>query len=358
MSQLAAHQVRATAERKSVWYLCEKSHEFTPRFLEGRFQNGVTGAFWDPALSLEAWQDGEFANSVRRLHHRGGINQSTSASTILEFAAEERFRLIAQKLLSQHSDFGDGFACWPLPPDIANDTDATVEKVRRLYSIAGGANLMFGLHATAAALEAIETLISDGFNLNLTGVYDLSTYERIAHAYVRGLEHSRQSHDLEGVTAIASFVPSSLDTVVDLQLMEIDRIRMSTLVQLAGISLAKLFDETSKQIFAGPTWEKLARKGARPLKLRVDLGGLDDPQVYASAVPHAVVGISACNVPSGNMLSAHRVDECTPDTVFRLLADGGVSYSASAMVAEEVELRQQAYQALLGLISSQIPKGE
>ena len=97
-------------------------------------------------------------------------------------------------------------------PDLAQDTQATIAQARRLWKTVARPNVMIKVPATKEGIPAIETLISEGININITLMFTMAHYEAVAQAYIRGLQRAQKP---ESVASVASFFVSRVDTVVD-----------------------------------------------------------------------------------------------------------------------------------------------
>ncbi|MFN2138840.1 MAG: transaldolase family protein, partial [Candidatus Promineifilaceae bacterium] len=62
----------------------------------------------------------------------------------------------------------DGFVSLEVSPHLAYDTAGTVAEARRLWSAVDRRNVMIKVPATKAGLPAIQQLISEGINVNVT----------------------------------------------------------------------------------------------------------------------------------------------------------------------------------------------
>ena len=124
---------------------------------------------------------------------------------------------------------------------------------------------MVEIPSTAAGIDAIEALTGDGVCVNATHIFDIETYERIAQAYINGLEAYYESHNVWRIwpTAVASFSLSSIDSVVDMALLECGH---PELLGKTAVALAQVLYGRFRDIFSGPRWEQLARRGARVLR--------------------------------------------------------------------------------------------
>jgi len=166
----------------------------------------------------------------------------------------------------------DGFVSIEVSPQLAMDTDETIAEARALWRAITRDNVMIKVPATEPGLPAIAALISEGINVNITLLFSRKVYERVAEAYLEGLE-MRQG-DLSKIASVASFFVSRIDTMADneieAQLKSASGEEKSTLENLRGkvaIANARLAYQQYKTIFSGARWEKLAARGARPQRL-------------------------------------------------------------------------------------------
>ena len=110
----------------------------------------------------------------------------------------------------------DGFASFEVSPLLAHDTEGTIHEARRLFSDIGRPNIMIKVPATPEGMSAIETLIGEGINVNVTLIFSLESHRRVVDAYISGLERlEERSGDLSKVSSVASFFVSRVDTAVD-----------------------------------------------------------------------------------------------------------------------------------------------
>ena len=76
----------------------------------------------------------------------------------------------------------DGYVSWGISPYLARDTMGTLEEVRRLWDAVGRDNLMMTVPATPEGIPAIEQLLSEGINVNVTLIFSQETYARVVGA--------------------------------------------------------------------------------------------------------------------------------------------------------------------------------
>ncbi len=166
----------------------------------------------------------------------------------------------------------DGFVSLEVSPYLAHDTQGTIAEARRLWKSVNRENVMIKVPGTPEGLPAIEQLISEGINVNVTLLFAQEVYEKVAEAYIKGLEKlAANSGDLSRVASVASFFISRIDTLVDSIVEgklknEKDPAKQALLNSILGkvaIANGKLTYQRYLAIFSGPRWEALARKGAQ-----------------------------------------------------------------------------------------------
>jgi transaldolase len=165
----------------------------------------------------------------------------------------------------ESSDGLNGFASLELDPALTNETVCAVATARRMLARIDRGNVMVELPATPQAIAAFETLITDGVSINMTHVFSIAVFERVAQAYIAGLETFFDTHSVwrTAPTAVASFSVSAIDQAVDEQLAKMNRV---DLIGKTGVAMARLLYARFQEIFTGPRWKRLAAKGARVLR--------------------------------------------------------------------------------------------
>jgi transaldolase / glucose-6-phosphate isomerase len=170
------------------------------------------------------------------------------------------------------SKFRDGYVSLEVSPYLALKTQETIDEARRLWKAVKRDNVMIKVPGTAEGLPAIRKLIGEGININITLLFAQEVYEKVAEAYIAGLEElASAGGDLKKRASVASFFISRIDTLVDSQINEklkaaTDANQQALLKSLLGkvaIANGKLTYERYQKIFSGPRWQALAAKGAQ-----------------------------------------------------------------------------------------------
>ncbi len=163
----------------------------------------------------------------------------------------------------------DGFVSLEVSPELAHDTGATVEEARRLWAAVGRPNLMIKVPGTDAGLPAIEQLLAEGMNVNVTLLFSVANHERVMEAFLRGVERRVEAGEpVDRIASVASFFVSRVDGAVDAALETIGTEPALALRGRAAVANAKLAYARFQEVFSGARWERLAAAGAqvqRPL---------------------------------------------------------------------------------------------
>src|SRR5713101_165701 len=171
----------------------------------------------------------------------------------------------------EESNFRDGYVSLEVSPYLARKTKETIDEARRLWKTVQRENVMIKVPGTAEGLPAIRQLIGEGLNINITLLFAQEVYEKVAEAYLDGLEDLQtRGGNLKKMASVASFFISRIDTLVDSLLN--DRLKKTTdpgqqsllksLLGKVAIANGKLTYQRYQRIFSGPRWEPLAAKGA------------------------------------------------------------------------------------------------
>lgn len=167
---------------------------------------------------------------------------------------------------------GDGFVSLEVSPTLAHDTEKTMEDARRLYAEVDRPNVMIKIPGTPEGLPAIEQMLYEGVNINITLLFSLDAYRKVAEAYLRALERrAEEGKPVDNVHSVASFFVSRVDTEADKRLEKLisdergsDRAKKAE--ELRGklaIANAKLAYQAFNEMFGSERFRKLEELGAR-----------------------------------------------------------------------------------------------
>lgn len=180
------------------------------------------------------------------------------------------------KPVYEESNGVDGYVSLEVSPHLARDTEGTINEARRLFHMVQRPNCMIKIPGTAEGLPAVEQMLYEGININITLLFSVKVYEDVARTYLRALQRrSNQGLPIDHIGSVASFFLSRIDVLID-QLLK-HRLRQSdenfnvqirSLYGKVAVAYAKTAYRSFLSIFKGKQWEKLQAKGAmaqRPL---------------------------------------------------------------------------------------------
>lgn len=206
----------------------------------------------------------------------------------------------------------DGFVSLEVSPDLARNTEGTVEEARRLWQSVNRDNLMVKVPGTPEGLPAIETLISEGINVNVTLLFSVPVYEQVVERFIAGLNRrAATGHDLSRTASVASFFVSRVDTAVDQLLQaraeQLPKSQQPTLQGLRGkvaVANAKLAYQRYQHLFSTKEWNRLAAKGAQPQRLLWASTGTKSPEYSDVMYVEELIGRDTVNTVPPKTLSA------------------------------------------------------
>jgi transaldolase/glucose-6-phosphate isomerase len=183
-------------------------------------EDGLRGMTSNPSIFQEAiGETEEYDGDLKALVE---ARPDMSATDLYETLAVEEIRRACDLLRPVYEETGtDGLVSLEVSPHLAKDTDGTIEEARRLWNTVGRPNLMIKVPATEEGISAVEQLISEGINVNITLMFSMAHYEQTAEAYLRGLERRVENgQDPSDIHSVASFFISRVSRKVDAQLEE------------------------------------------------------------------------------------------------------------------------------------------
>ncbi len=326
--------------------------------LQSWIDRGVRGVTSNPtifqkAMSAGTAYDGQFTELLRS-------GRSVPEAYWAMVVSDVEDTLAVFRPVHDASGGEDGYVSLELAPEQARDTAASIEAARGFHEQIAEPNLYVKIPATAEGIPAIQAMVAEGRNINITLIFSLERYADVMEAYLSGLE--AYGGDLSSVRSVASFFVSRVDTEVDRRLDAIGTPEALALRGKAAVAQAKLAYRDFRRTFSGSRWEQLAARGAtlqRPLwaststknpaypeTLYVDtLIGPDTVNTMPEATLEAFerVGTLARTVDVG-------VDEA--EATWRQLADVGVDLADVGRTLEEegVASFAKSFDELLGVL--------
>lgn len=273
--------------------------------LEGLVQDGLRGLTSNPSIFEKAIAgSNDYDDALRRLSREGKSSQQ-----VYEALAIEDVQRAADVLrpVYDETDGRDGYVSLEVDPDLAYDTQGTIEEARRLFDTVDRPNLLIKVPATPEGMPAIEVLIGEGINVNATLMFSLDQYDTVSAAYLSGLETlDANGGDLSNVASVASFFVSRVDVKVDRMLDGIGTPAAQELKGTIGIANAKMAYQRFKATFSGERWKKLEDRRARVQRVLWASTSTKDPAYSDTLYPDNLIGPHTINTLPPSTLSAFR----------------------------------------------------
>jgi len=222
---------------------------------------GIRGLTSNPTIFAKAIASGQYDDLVRRGIAHGHTDREIFEA--IEIADVGDAADILRAVYDQ-SDGADGFVSIEVEPDLADDTQKTIERARYLWAQLGRPNVFVKIPATPAGVPAVEAAIAEGINVNITLMFSVEVYREVARAYLAGLrQRAERGEDLSRVASVASFFVSRVDSKVDKALEAIGTPDALAARGRAAVANAKMAYAAYREIFHGPEFTDLRAAGAR-----------------------------------------------------------------------------------------------
>src|SRR3954453_11691126 len=203
----------------------------------------------------------------------------------------------------------DGFVSIEVEPDIAFDTQKTMESARHYWQVVDRPNVMVKIPGTTEGEPAIEEMTYEGVNVNVTLLFSVESYARVADAYIRGLERRKDEGKDMSPQSVASFFVSRVDTEVDKRLEAIGK---TELQGTAAVANARAAYQRFKEIFDGERWQQLADAGARVQRPLFASTGTKNPAYPETKYVDTLVGPHTVNtIPAATLNAAGEQSDIT-----------------------------------------------
>lgn len=281
---------------------------------------GICGITSNPAIFEKAIA----GNVIYDADIEAGVRQGLPTYKIYENLVFDDIRNACDILrpVYDSSDGLDGYVSIEVPPTIAHDTEATIKEARRYYQEIGRDNVMIKIPGTSAGLPAVEQVISEGINVNVTLLFSVDSYVETAWAYIRGLEkRAAEGKDISKISSVASFflsrIDSNIDGKIDSKLKAgVDDLNLEAKLKSVkgkvAIANAKIAYQKYKEIIKSDRWKALSAKGANVQRLLWASTSTKDPSYSDVMYVDELVGPDTVNTLPPNTIEAC-ADHCDVD---------------------------------------------
>jgi transaldolase len=326
----------------------------------------VVGVTTNPSIFAAALKEGERYDEQVRSLLKGGADRDLTVFALTTTDVRDACDVLAP--VFEATGGVDGRVSIEVAPDLAHDTDATVESARALWAEVDRENLFIKIPATTEGGPAITTALGEGISVNVTLIFGLGRYREVMESYVAGLEAALAAgHDLSKIHSVASFFVSRVDTEIDKRLEADGSDQALALRGKAGVANARLAYKAYQEFFAGERWQKLADAGANTQRPLWASTGVKNPDYRDTMyVVDLVVANTVNTMPEKTLEAVADHGELAGDqvttnyadasSVMEALAAAGVEYDDVIAVLEKegVEKFVTSWNELLGTVEEQL----
>lgn len=274
-------------------------------------EDGIRGMTSNPSIFEKAIAESHiYDHDIHNLNlQKKDVNSiyETLSQLDVQNAADE-FRNLYEK-----TDGKDGYVSLEVNPHLAHDAKGTIEEARRLWTALNRPNVLIKVPATSDCLPAIQQLISEGINVNVTLLFGLPRYRQVAEAYIAGLEE-RVAHrkPLKHIASVASFFLSRIDSLIDPPVEKFiepggEKIEIAKKVHgQVAIASAKSAYQIYKEVFDGERFKKLNDNGALAQRLLWASTSTKNPDYSDVKYIEQLIGLNTVNTAPPGSIDAYR----------------------------------------------------
>src|ERR1700692_908429 len=333
-------------------------------------KDGLRGMTSNPSIFEKAIGESTLYDDIL---HSLASRKDLTTTDIYEQIAIRDIQSAADALRSvyEQSKFRDGYVSLEVSPLLAHKTQETIDEARRLWKAVKRENVMIKVPGTAEGLPAIRQLISEGINVNGTLLFAQEVCEKVAEAYIAGLEDlAKSGGNRKKMSGVASFFISRIDSLVDSMIDDklktaSDAQQQALLKSLKGkvaIANGKLTYKRYQKIFSGPRWDALASKGAQTQRVLWASTSTKNPEYRDVMYVEELIGPDTVNTMPPATVDAFRdhgkirnsLTENVPaaQKVMDDLAKAGISISevTTKLTTDGVKLFADAFHKLLSAV--------
>ena len=278
------------------------------RMIEADSLQGMTS---NPAIFAQAIMASELYDPDIHAMARAG----RSTREIYESLSQGDVRHAADTFrpLYEATEGRDGFVSLEVNPNLARDTAGTLEEARRLWVALDRPNVMIKVPATVEGLPAIQQLLYEGINVNVTLLFGVPRYRDVLRAYQAGLAaRMAEGLSIHRVASVASFFVSRIDALVDPMLETLiaqggkEAGVARGLVGQVAIANSKLAYQSFKEHFGSAEGKALLAAGGRVQRLLWASTGTKDPSYSDIKYVEALIGPDTVDTLPMATLEAYR----------------------------------------------------
>ena len=260
---------------QSYWLDYLSRDMITDGTLKNRIEKeGLRGITSNPSIFFKAISNSKlYDEQIEKLSDQGKNTEEIYETLVIKDIQDACDLL---KPVYESSNGQDGFVSLEVSPLLARDTEGTKQEARKLFAKVDRANSFIKIPGTIEGIPAIEEMLYEGININVTLLFSIERYQQVAEAYIRALQRRYDDgKPVDKIASVASFFLSRIDVMTDQLLKErivpnlagTKKIMAENLLGETAIASAKIAYSRYKALFSGKNWTQLTSKGARAQRL-------------------------------------------------------------------------------------------
>jgi transaldolase len=337
-------------------------------------EDGVSGVTSNPTIFQGAIEGSDIYDAQIKDLVGHGV---TEPKKIYEALTTEDIREAADILREAYDKSGgeDGFVSIEVSPTLARDAEGSIKEAKRLWGEIGRKNIFIKIPGVPEGPEAIEALIADGINVNVTLLFSVQRYEAVAAAYLKGIEKRISAgQPVSEIRSVASFFVSRVDTLFDMMLneklptagTEIEERRIKNLYGKVGAANCKLAYQKYKELFLSTNFRLIREKGANDQRLLWASTSTKNPKYSDIKYVEELIAPDTVNTmplktmmafkDHGKVRAAIEQDLQDARDVFEKLVSIGINLEQATVQLEEEGVKKfsDSYNDVLGAIGRKV----
>jgi transaldolase len=333
-------------------------------------EDDLRGMTSNPSIFEKAIAESHYTPDINRLS-----KEAKTPAEIYEALTQKDVQDAADEFrkLYDETKGHDGYVSLEVNPHLAHETEGTLSEARRLWKAVNRPNVMIKIPATKAGLPAIQQLISEGININVTLLFGLPRYRAVAECFIAGLKaRQAQGSAIDRIASVASFFISRIDVAVDplLKKRVAEHAEMknfaTTLQGEIAIASARQAYQIYHEIFQSSDFKQLEKQGAQTQRLLWASTSTKNPDYSDTKYVEALIGPDTVDTLPLETIDAYRnhgdpiarltLDPTETIAHFEILRELGIDLDVITQRLEDegVEKFIKSYDQLLSTLRTSI----
>jgi transaldolase/glucose-6-phosphate isomerase len=330
-------------------------------------EDGLRGITSNPAIFEKAISgSNDYADLLKSLQSRTDLDAKARYEILAIRDIQDAADLL--RPVYQETKRRDGYVSLEVSPYLGHDTEGSIQEARRLWKAVARENVMIKIPGTPEGLPAIEQLLSEGININITLLFSQKVYAQVAEAFLAGLEKlAATGGDLSKMASVASFFISRIDSLADSEIETRlkkakdarEQAQLKSLLGKVAIANGKQTYQHYQSIFSSARWKKLASLGAQTQRVLWASTSTKNPAYRDVLYVEELIGPDTVNTIPPATIDAfrdhgHARQSLTEDVeaateTMETLAKVGISIDeiTSKLTEDGVRLFEEAFDKLL-----------